>query len=445
MPRRANSEEAGDDVFDEERSEEETPNSSDEDFLDDEPAEEDRAPYGKGGAFPDSEDEPSFWPVVASPPPKRKPVAAKKKRVIADTDDDETASPVAPGRVVTFNPEPSTEGEPDVSVKKGQGVLAKHWCVTINNPTGELYDLGPVEFAARVAPYYAEKFTEAGIPVTYVCCGKEVAPTTKTKHFQMYFAFKDKRRMSQLSKVVKGHYTKCVGSPKQNEDYCAGLSAGKEPNECFSKCGELPLTGGEKVKQDWGVVLSHVRNGSMDKVMEENPRFFMGNVKNLEHISQAYSCARNVFVNPQEHTGIWIWSRTSGVGKTSAVRRQFTSLFAKSHCGLWNEYNGEENALLDDFSKEDAKALNQFLKIWCDHLPFRGRVLYGTRLVHLRHFIVTSNYSIEELFGDYGPQIYGPINNRFRVFDWNDGVKWQDRPLDCLSEENVRAKRLGSE
>jgi hypothetical protein len=85
------------------------------------------------------------------------------------------------------------------------------------------------------------------------------------------------------------------------------------------------------------------------------------------------------------------------------------------------------------------------LKIWCDHLPFRGRVLYGTRLVHLRHFIVTSNYSIEELFGDFGPQIYGPINNRFRVFDWNDGVKWQDRPLDCLSEDNIKAKILGND
>jgi len=447
------SQDRGDACDDSERSmDDSVAHTSDEEFLNDAVIETDMGIYQRArSSSPEG---------ARSPSPARAVQHAtflkmKPKRIIDDSDEEGPSKSardeivMAPPVVNPPVPKASKKAAKQVvppPTKKApvsQGSLARHWTITLNNPPEEFLAMPEAEFKEKVAAHYAQKFEDAGIPCQFVCAGKEFAPTTGTPHLQMFISFTEKRRKSALIKVEsKMCYLVSKGTPRENKDYCEGTceKKGNVPNPFFSEFGEIPKSAGEKVKEDWKEILGMARKGDLEGVMDRQPRLFLTNAKAIEHIATTYSLKANPFVNPKHHTGIWLWSKASGVGKTSAVRDQFEAagLYQKMHDLQWNQYNGEPVALLDDFSREDARALNASLKLWCDHLPFHGRVLFGTRPVHLRHFIVTSNYSIEDLFGNMGPEIYGPIKNRFQEFNWDDGVSWKDRDHP-FTEEKIAA------
>jgi hypothetical protein len=337
---------------------------------------------------------------------------------------------------------PVVPAAPKAKGKPQQGPLSKHWSVTHNNYPAEWDAYTEEDFKSKVAKHYADHFHKKGLSLVYVCAGKEVAPTTGTRHMQMYLVFEDKRRATQLIKAYPAlSYDISRGTPQQNEDYCSGEceKKGNERNPFFSTNGSLPKTGAQASKEMWGDIIKHAKAGNFDAIAESQPRVFLTQVKNLEHINRKYGEWASCFENPHEHRGIWIHSTASGVGKTSAVRRQWPNVYMKAHDRQWNDYNKEDVALLDDFSIQDAGNLAGELKNWCDHKQFQGRILYGTCKVHLKWFVVTSNYSIQDLFGAMGPEILGPILNRFRVFDWNDGKKWQDRDPACLDDAHIQS------
>jgi hypothetical protein len=55
------------------------------------------------------------------------------------------------------------------------------------------------------------------------------------------------------------------------------------------------------------------------------------------------------------------------------------------------------------------------LKIWADHYACTGETKGGTVPLHHTLFIVTSNYSIEELYGSAGVEMVKAIERRFKV------------------------------
>lgn len=73
----------------------------------------------------------------------------------------------------------------------------------------------------------------------------------------------------------------------------------------------------------------------------------------------------------------------------------------------------ETSVLIDDLSK-DHRFMGYFLKRWCDHYPFRAEYKGGSKTIRPRAIIVTSNYSIEDIFGD-DQVLVGAIKRRFKV------------------------------
>ncbi len=417
---------------DEPRSDEEEPTTSDNEFLASEGEDSDAMDHFEATRRLFAEEDEEEPPTRGRA--KQRSKAKRKRAVISESPGSQRSQPVV------VPPVDDDVVVPKASAPSKQGVLSKHWTVTFNNyPVAwDLYTED--QFKERVAQHFADHFASKGHILSYVCAGKEVAPTTGTRHLQMYLVFAEKRRKTALVKAYPQlSYIPSSGTPKENDDYCSGEcdKKGNVRNPFFSSFGSLPLTGGQGCKAKWTTMLTLARKGDFEGLMQEDPRFFVTQVKNLEYIARKYGSNASVFENKHEHRGIWIYSTASGVGKTSAVRRQWPNLYMKAHDQQWNDYNNEEVALLDDFSKQDAHSLGHLFKFWCDHQRFQGRILYGTCQVHLKWFVVTSNWSIQDLFGDMGPEILGPILNRFRVFNWNDGVKWQDRPLDVFSEENL--------
>jgi len=50
----------------------------------------------------------------------------------------------------------------------------------------------------------------------------------------------------------------------------------------------------------------------------------------------------------------------------------------------------------------DIDCLSHYLKIWMDKYSCKGEVKGGTTALNHDHFVVTSNYSIKDLFGNKG-------------------------------------------
>lgn len=76
--------------------------------------------------------------------------------------------------------------------------------------------------------------------------------------------------------------------------------------------------------------------------------------------------------------------------------------------------------ILDDL---DTDCLHHYLKIWADKWSATGEIKGGTVALTYDRFIVTSNYSIDQLFEKQDLQMREAIKRRFEVHHFN-------KPLD---------------
>ena len=106
----------------------------------------------------------------------------------------------------------------------------------------------------------------------------------------------------------------------------------------------------------------------------------------------------------------------SGSGKSHDARHKYAqgAYYLKAQNVWWDGYNGEETVILDDMD-ESFTAHN--LKIWLDLYSCRGQTKGGHVNLTYKRFIVTSNYSIEELFADK-PKVIEPIRRRCQVIHY---------------------------
>lgn len=100
----------------------------------------------------------------------------------------------------------------------------------------------------------------------------------------------------------------------------------------------------------------------------------------------------------------WIYG-PPGTGKTRQVwqdaREQNKTIFVKNCNKWWDGYSGHNIVLMDDVG-ETIKVLANHVKNWSDRYPFTAEVKGGTRRINTCdfEFIVTSNYSIDQLFNE---------------------------------------------
>ena len=64
--------------------------------------------------------------------------------------------------------------------------------------------------------------------------------------------------------------------------------------------------------------------------------------------------------------------------------------------------------------------LSEHIKEWADHYPFRAEVKQGGGVFNMKVFIITSNYSIDQIWDE--DEIVEPMNRRFRSFKFPDDV-----------------------
>lgn len=117
----------------------------------------------------------------------------------------------------------------------------------------------------------------------------------------------------------------------------------------------------------------------------------------------------------EKEANIWLYG-FPGCGKTRWAKETYSgNLYEKAMNKWWDGFKGEDYVLLDDFDKQ-GKCLGHYLKIWGDrYFGWKGETKGGTIQPNFKRFIITSNYSIDQIFG--GPEgdseLVAAIERRF--------------------------------
>lgn len=247
--------------------------------------------------------------------------------------------------------------------------MSKRYCFTWNN-----YDEETIKTL--------EEFAKTRC--LYLIYGKEVGESG-TPHLQGFCTFKSNQRIVALKKSLGAapHFEAAKGTSLQAANYC------KKDGD-FIEFGEAPTPG---KRSDLSLLADAVRNGSsLSVVAEIDPATYIRNYRGLAN----YQALQQKDYTHDKVRGIWYYG-PPGTGKSHDARGLSDSLYIKSQNKWFDGYAGETHILLDDL---DNNCLGHHLKIWADKYACSGEIKGGTvKLCHTT-LIVTSNYSIDELWKD---------------------------------------------
>lgn len=256
------------------------------------------------------------------------------------------------------------------------------WCFTINNYT------------------QADETAVQGWNCCYLVYGREIGDSG-TPHLQGFVTFGGKaKRLSAVKKLhATAHWEVTKGSSQQAAEYC------KKDGDVYEK-GTTPFQG---KRSDLEEACNMIKDGKrLREVADELPTTYVKFSRGLKDLALTLT-------DSYEHDdtrGIWIWG-PPGVGKSRYARREWPDSYPKAQNKWFDGYDGEEAILLDDLDRMGT-CLSHLLKIWTDRYACTGETKGGT--VHLKHkvFIVTSNYSIKDLWPD-DVELQKAIRRRFKV------------------------------
>lgn len=224
----------------------------------------------------------------------------------------------------------------------------------------------------------------------YIVVGLEHAPTTDTVHGQGFVYFTHAKSYRAVHALLPGcHVEASRGTPAQCDTYCR-----KEDPDPYCR-GELPLSNadkGAKEKARWEEVWNLAKRGDIESIA---PDIRIRLYSSLRRIERDFMPAVARLAAP---CGLWIRG-LAGSGKTRAVLDRYPDAYPKPRSKWWDGYQGEPVVYCDDVSIFH-RALGDELKLWSDAYPFIGEIKGGSRKIRPTKFIVTSQYSIEEIWED---------------------------------------------
>lgn len=131
----------------------------------------------------------------------------------------------------------------------------------------------------------------------------------------------------------------------------------------------------------------------------------------------AYEESKIELIDHNETKGEWYYGE-SGTGKSRTAREKYPNAYLKACNKWWDGYTGQDAVIMDDL---DENCLGHYLKIWADRYACTGEVKGGTVNLNFSKFIVTSNFSISELFEDK-QKFIDPLKRRFKVTHFNKSL-----------------------
>lgn len=235
----------------------------------------------------------------------------------------------------------------------------------------------------------------------YVAYGVEVCPTTGRTHYQGYLRFHNQKSPSAARKAVAPRHVEPMhGSLTENDIYCSKVGS-------LIEFGERPQSNdnkGRAEKKRWDDIWDAAKRNTIDDIPADVRIRYYGAIK---RIAMDYSSRPDPI---DKCAGLWIYG-PAGAGKTKYVWDTYPGCYIKSRNKWWSGYTGQDVVLLDDVGEVDAKWITDFLKDWGGQYPFQAESKGGGMMIRPKTFIVTSQYSIEDLWTDF--QSRDALNRRF--------------------------------
>lgn len=250
------------------------------------------------------------------------------------------------------------------------------------------------------------------IDCRYIVAGEEVAPTTGTRHLQGYVYFRDTKTVAAVRRILRGCHVKSAnGSAEQNRAYCTKTrETDEEPNAVVYTRGDIPVDDagrGDLERDRWTAARNAAQLGNLEDIPSDIFLRYYGNIRRIERDymprikALGYPC------------GTWIYGR-AGTGKSLSVATEFPNHYPKPRTQWWDGYQLEPVVCCDDVGKYDVRLGDRF-KQWADCFPFIAENKGGSVIIRPKHFIVTSQYTIEDIWED--PETREALNRRFRVIE----------------------------
>lgn len=260
-----------------------------------------------------------------------------------------------------------------------QGSQAKRWVFTQNNYTQQ------------------HELLIKGLECDYACYGREIGESG-TPHLQGCVCFSTQKRLTAVKKILPtSHWEIMRGNIVEASDYC------KKDGE-FEEFGIMPdIDNGANEKKRWADAINACKAGDLEAVPED---IRLKYYRTCKEIAKDYMAKA---ADADGVTGVWIYG-PSGTGKSRLARQDYPDSYLKMQNKWWDGYQGEDSVILDDF---DCKELGHLLKIWADRYSFVAETKGGAINIRPKKFIITSNYSINDLFPD--GELNAAIKRRFKV------------------------------
>lgn len=258
--------------------------------------------------------------------------------------------------------------------------MSKNWCLTLNNYTAE------------------EGVAMSEWPTSYMIVGKEVGESG-TPHLQGYFVFVKNMRLSAVKKLNgRAHWEMANGSAKENIAYCS------KDGDYFEN-GSPPASKGSGNKIRWDLAKAAAQEGRFDDVPDEIYIRFYRTLKEI---------AKDNMVKPEALPGccgLWIYGLT-GTGKSHAVITQYPNRYIKQNNKWWDGYQGEAIVHMDEIGPSHMPWITSLLLKWADKWEFGAEIKGGALQIRPKKFIVTSNYSIDQM--GFDNETRDAIKRRFK-------------------------------
>lgn len=172
--------------------------------------------------------------------------------------------------------------------------------------------------------------------------------------------------------------------------------------------------------------ISKAKAGKIDEIVPEHQLRYYKTIKQIQKDNK--KMPESLTWSEGNQPNLWIYGPTGmffyllmyplfnltllGTGKSYFARHHLQNHFYSKIASnkWWDKYDNEENVLIEDMDLSHAYQ-GYYLKIWADKYAFPVEVKNSGDLIRPKIIVVTSNYSIKEVFPD--KSIHEPLLRRF--------------------------------
>ena len=231
--------------------------------------------------------------------------------------------------------------------------------------------------------------------VSYICWGKEVAPTTGTRHLQGLVRFQNSYRKS----AVLDKFARILGCAREELTVWFDFQAGTfvQARDYCAKGGDFEEFGtrphGRGKRTDLDEVAGRIVSGStLQESIEDCPSVYVKYHRGLIALGQTLQRPRTE--RPEVY---WFWGPT-GTGKTRRAFEEAPGSYWKDSTKWWDGYQNQESVIIDDYRPSKEMSLNYLLRLF-DRYPLQVESKGGYLVMNSTKFYVCVPDRHDVLFG----------------------------------------------